>query len=153
MMLPGGATCNLYALQLARYTYDSTLNTTGMYNQKPLVIFTSDQSHYSITKSAMLMGLGKNHVVKVATNELGQMDISDLEQQIEKTIQAGQQPLMINATSGTTVLGAYDDLVSIALIAKKYKIRLHVDAIWGGGVILHDMLKTKMKGIQHADSR
>lgn len=152
LMLPGGATCNLYGMQLARYVLDPTIHQSGLYDKKPLVVFTSDESHYSMTKSAMLMWLGKNYVIKVATNNAWEMLVEDLEAKIIEAQNNWFQPLMINATSGTTVLWAYDDITAISKIAKKYKIRLHVDAIRWGGVIFVDALRHKMQGMELADS-
>jgi len=152
MMLPGGATVNLYALQLARYALNPEYHQSGMYNTKELVIYTSDQSHYSITKSAILMWLGKNNVIKIVTNEKGEMSVDDLEIKILQSISMGKQPLLINATSGTTVLWAYDDLELIWEIAKKYNIWYHVDAIWWWWVLFNDWLRHKMNWIKLADS-
>gem|GEM_PF-3802363 len=42
-------------MQMARYAHDPDLHKTGLYDKKKLYVLTSDESHYSITKSAMLM--------------------------------------------------------------------------------------------------
>ena len=55
---------------------------------------------------------------------------------------------MINATSGTTVAGAFDPLDAIADIAEKYKIWMHVDAAWGGGVLMSSTHRSLVKGIE-----
>lgn len=53
--------------------------------------------------------------------------MDDLKIQIEQDVADGKSPFFINATAGTTVLGAIDDIPEISLICKKYKIWLHVD--------------------------
>ena len=40
-----------------------------------------------------------------------------------------EQPLMVAATSGTTVLGAYDDLNALSDVCHKHGIWLHCDVI------------------------
>lgn len=67
-------------------------------------MFTSDQSHYAIEKSALLMGMGLSSVVHVKTHDDGSMDVADLASNIESALDSGRRPLMINATLGTTVL-------------------------------------------------
>lgn len=55
---------------------------------------------------------------------------------------------MVNATSGTTVMGSYDPLQPIAAICQRHGVWLHVDAAWGGSVLLSDKLRYKVKGIE-----
>ena len=51
----------------------------------------------------------------------------ELETEIEKCLERGHVPFMVNATCGTTVLGAYDPLESLADICGKHNVWLHVD--------------------------
>lgn len=60
----------------------------------------------------------------------------------------GLVPVMVNATSGTTVMGSYDPLQPIATICERHGVWLHVDAAWGGSVLLSDKLRYKAKGIE-----
>ena len=57
------------------------------------------------------MGLGTDNVIKIRTDSAGRMIPEELELAINKTLEEGKVPMMVNATSGTTVCGAYDDLV------------------------------------------
>jgi sulfinoalanine decarboxylase len=68
----------------------------------------------------------KNFVV-VKCNSDGTMSLADLENCINRDIEAGNKPFFVNATAGTTVLGSIDDVDGIAGICKKYNIWLHVD--------------------------
>ena len=92
-----------------------------------LVLFTSEESHYSFQKAANWLGLGMDNCVAVKTNELGQMLIEDLEQQILKAKTLGKEPFFVNATAGTTVLGAFDDFNAVADVCEKYGLWMHVD--------------------------
>ena len=152
MMLPGGSTSNLYALQFARHKVAPEIRQAGMYAQKKFAIYTSDQAHYSISKSAMLMWIWLDALIKIKTDVHGSMDIQDLETQIIASQEKGMTPMMINATSGTTVLWSYDPLYEISQLAQKYDIWMHVDGIRWGTVMFHPNLKEKIAWLELADS-
>ena len=71
---------------------------------------------------------------------------------IEKARAEGKAPFFVNATSGSTVLGAYDDLSALAEVCKSQKIWLHVDACWGGSVVFSPRLRHLMRGSELVDS-
>jgi glutamate decarboxylase len=52
---------------------------------------------------------------------------SELERLILERKAKGHIPFFVNATAGTTVLGAFDPIDPIADICQKYKLWLHVD--------------------------
>ncbi len=54
----------------------------------------------------------------------------------------------MNATSGTTVVGAFDPLDAIADVCEKFALWLHVDACWGGGALLSPKLAHLLRGIE-----
>ena len=60
---------NFYGMLLARHHLFPELKTKGMFGVRPLVAFTSEESHYSIVKGANLLGLGVDNVVKVKTDK------------------------------------------------------------------------------------
>ena len=66
---PGGSMSNFYGMLLARHHLFPELKTKGLFGTKPLVAFTSEESHYSIVKGANLLGLGVDNVVKVKTDK------------------------------------------------------------------------------------
>jgi len=153
---PGGSLANMYGLMLARHNLYPDIKTKGIASTqtKPLAIFTSEDSHYSVLKGANWMGIGTDNVLKVKTDYAGRMIPSELKKSIQMAIDDGKVPLAVNATSGTTVLGAYDDLSSLAEVCQAFspKIWLHVDACWGGSAILSPKLQFLMKGAEHVDS-
>lgn len=51
----------------------------------------------------------------------------ELEAAIERTKKEGRLPFFVNATSGTTVLGAFDPISSIADVCGRHGLWLHVD--------------------------
>ena len=62
------------------------------------------------------MGLGTDNVIKIKTDSAGRIIPEQLELAINKTLEEGKVPMMVNATSGTTVCGAYDDLVKTSFL-------------------------------------
>lgn len=73
------------------------------------------------------MGLGTDDLISVKTDERGRMDTTDLERRLAEVRNEGAVPIAVVATSGTTVLGAFDPLNEIADICEKHEIWLHVD--------------------------
>lgn len=112
---------------LARYKRVPDIKSTGCFGLNPLVALTSDESHYSIQKSAHWLGIGMNNLLIVKTNPDGCMCVDDLVKNIENAINSNRQPFFVNATAGTTVLGAFDDLNAIADVCEKYNLWMHVD--------------------------
>ncbi|KAH3703198.1 hypothetical protein DPMN_078229 [Dreissena polymorpha] len=149
---PGGAISNLYAVLVARHVINPDIKHDGMYGVNKLAIFTSVQSHFSIKKAAVLLGIGLNNVYSIDTDSRGRMDALKLEEAIQRAMAAGVRPLLVNATCGTTVLGAYDPLNPIADICEKYGVWMHVDGAWGGSVLFSDKYRHLLEGIHRADS-
>ncbi|OQV19976.1 Glutamate decarboxylase 1 [Hypsibius exemplaris] len=150
---PGGSISTLYAIHLARHRKFPLCKTKGVYalTKRP-IIFTSAHCHYSIPQAAAVMGLGTDSVVEIPVDEKGRMDIDKLEEQIMACLERGDEPMLINATCGTTVLGAFDPIMPIADLCEKYDIWLHADAAWGGGVLVSRKHRKLMNGIERANS-
>lgn len=98
-----------------------------MFGMKPLVLFTSEESHYSFTKAAHWLGIGIDNCIMVRTNEFGQILPDDLERKIIQAQDEGKEPFYVNATAGTTVLGAFDDFNQVATVCEKFDLWLHID--------------------------
>ncbi|XP_053546057.1 glutamate decarboxylase 1 isoform X1 [Bombina bombina] len=149
---PGGAISNMYSIMAARYKYFPEVKTKGMASVPKLIIFTSEHSHYSMKKAGAALGFGTENVILVKCNERGKMIPADLEAKILEAKQKGCVPLYVNATAGTTVYGAFDPLDDIADICEKYNLWMHVDAAWGGGLLMSRKHRHKLNGIVRADS-
>lgn len=105
---PGASISNMYGLCLARYKFWPDVKTKGIFGMKPLVLFTSEESHYSFKKAAHWLGIGTENCIIVKTNDRGQMLAEDLEERIRRTLREDKQPFFVNATAGTTVLGGLE---------------------------------------------
>eukprot|EP00064_Thunnus_orientalis_P004386 superscaffoldBa00000396_g4397 len=124
---PGGTISNLYSILVARYHFYPEVKTRGMRHLPQLALFTSEHSHYSVKKSAAVLGMGSENVVMVKCDERGKMIPAELESSIVAAKEKGLIPFYVNATAGTTVYGAFDPLDAIADICYKHTLWMHVD--------------------------
>nr|ABX89951.1 aspartate 1-decarboxylase [Tribolium castaneum] len=149
---PGGSIANGYAISCARYRFMPDIKKKGLHSLPRLVLFTSEDAHYSIKKLASFEGIGTDNVYLIRTDARGRMDVSHLVEEIERSLREGAAPFMVSATAGTTVIGAFDPIEKIADVCQKYKLWLHVDAAWGGGALVSAKHRHLLKGIERADS-
>ena len=146
----GGSMSNYMALVMARDVKDPLCKTAGI--SKPLVVYTSKESHYSNAKNVSFAGIGRNNIRYIQADSRGQMIPAKLEEQIIEDLSNGFIPTYVNATAGTTVLGAFDPIDEIVDITEKYKVWLHVDGAYCGSVIFSDEYKHLVNGISRSDS-
>ncbi|XP_065166336.1 glutamate decarboxylase 2 [Atheta coriaria] len=142
----------MYGMVMSRFQKYPEVKSQGLCGLPPLVCFTSDQAHYSIQKGMHWLGFGIDNLIKVKSDDLGRMIPEELELSVEKCIKSGKVPLFVNATVGTTVLGAIDPLNEISGICKKYNIWMHVDGCFGGTLILSKTHRQKLSGVELSDS-
>jgi sulfinoalanine decarboxylase len=146
----GGSMSNYMGLIMGRDAKDPSFRLNGM--SKPLIIYTSEECHYSNAKNASFAGIGKNNIRYIKADSRGRMLPEKLEEQILKDIQNDEIPTYVNATAGTTVLGAFDPIDKIADITEKYKIWLHVDGAYCGSVIFSEKYRHLVKGVERSNS-
>ncbi|MEY8847855.1 aspartate aminotransferase family protein [Psychroserpens sp. XS_ASV72] len=147
---PGGSMCNYMAMLMARDAFDASIRNTGM--NKKLIAYTSDTSHYSIAKNASFVGIGRDQVRSIETNAKGEMEVEVLASQIQKDLNEGYHPFFVNATAGTTVLGAFDNVSDISKVCKAHNLWLHLDGAYCGSVIFSKRYKHLVNGIKNTDS-
>jgi len=146
----GGSMSNYMALIMARDAKEPSCRLDGII--KPMVIYTSKESHYSNAKNASFAGIGRNNIRYIQADSKGRMIPEKLEEQIIDDISNGFIPTYVNATAGTTVLGVFDPIDKIADITEKYSTLLHVDGAYCGGVIFSEKYKYLIKGIERSNS-
>ena len=115
-------------------------------------IFCSEKAHFSIQKSAALLGMGYDAVIPVKADKRMQMDVNELVLAIEKTKQEGNIPIAVVATLGTTDYGSFDPIQTIGKVAKEHNMWLHADGAYGGCYMLTNTHKDYFKGIELVDS-
>ncbi|ETN67277.1 black [Anopheles darlingi] len=133
-------------------TIGNQASAKGLHALPRLVIFTSEDAHYSIKKLASFMGIGSDNVYPIKTDDIGKIRVDHLESEILRARAEGALPFMVSATAGTTVIGAFDPLEQIADLCEKYQLWFHVDAAWGGGALMSKKYRTLLKGIERSDS-
>lgn len=143
----GGSIANLMALVTARESQNIKAR-----DFDKCVIYLSEQAHHSILKAIRIGGLSEAKLRHIPLDEKLRLSATELEKIIIEDRENGLIPFYINASLGTTNTGAVDPIESIATIAKKYKLWLHVDAAYGGFFKLVKELDSKFKGIHEADS-
>lgn len=141
----GGSLANWAALVVARHSRLPENFLSG-------VIYTSDQAHHSVDKSAMLAGFPRGNVRKVEVDGEFRVRLDRLRQVIAEDRSRGLTPLAVIAHAGTTNTGAVDDLQRVADLAADERLWFHVDAAYGGFFLLTDQGRSVMRGISRADS-
>jgi aromatic-L-amino-acid decarboxylase len=97
-----------------------------------LRLYTSEQAHSSVEKAAIVLGLGKNGVRKIPTDDSYRLDVDQLDRAILEDQAAGHRPFCVVATVGTTSTTSIDPVRRIAEICERRGLWLHVDAAYGG---------------------
>ena len=117
-----------------------------------LRVYISDQTHSSVEKSAIILGIGLDGVRKIPTDPEFRMDAGLLEAAIKEDLSDGWTPFCVVATVGTTSTTSVDPVDRIADICRANSLWLHVDAAYGGmGFVLPELEWTR-KGCEKADS-
>ena len=147
----GGSNSNMLALLLARDRVLPNAMNEGVDGSK-LAVFVSAESHYSLLMSAHVLGIGRNGVVKIETDDVGRMKPDALRTAISKTRDAGRTPFCVVATTGTTVRGAFDSIDALADVCQDEELWLHVDAALGAPCLFSPKYQHLMSGIERADS-
>jgi aromatic-L-amino-acid decarboxylase len=117
-----------------------------------LRIYASAEAHSSIEKAAMTLGLGREGVKKIPTNERFELRIDALEEAIAGDRAAGIRPMALVGTIGTTSTTSSDPVAAMAKIARREGIWLHVDAAYAGVVAIIPELRGPFEGWEEADS-
>jgi len=122
------------------------------------VILVSKRGHYSIDKVGRTIGIGNQNIIKIPVDSKNKIDIFRLEKtcrEIEEANASGgprTRIIAIVGIAGTTETGNIDNLKEIRRIADDCKTYFHVDAAWGGSVLLADQFRYLFTGIEKADS-
>src|SRR2546421_8380484 len=152
VLASGGSEANLIALKCARDRAAPEINQQGANGAGNLTVYTSEQCHYSVEKSLDILGLGRESLRKIETDDRFHVRPDSLKAAIEKDIAQGRKPFCIVGVAGTTSTGVIDPLPELAAIARENDCWFHVDAAYGGALAFSDEHKGKLGGIEFADS-
>jgi len=154
LLLPGGSYANLHALLLARTARFPEWHEHGpaSLNAHP-ILYVTDASHFCTSRAGMVAGIGAQNVRHIPTTGRGSMDPEALARQIEEDRAAPDRaPFAVAASFGTTGAGAIDPINAIADVCELNGIWLHVDACYGGGLLLLDEFNDLCAPLARADS-
>ncbi|MFO7840128.1 MAG: putative pyridoxal-dependent aspartate 1-decarboxylase [Desulfosalsimonadaceae bacterium] len=162
----GGTTANLTALWVARNArfapkpgfegveIDGMAAASRAYDIDRTVILTSRLGHYSLRKSAGILGIGNKNIIPVKTDARNKMDTHALRQTIGELRRGPEKTciLAVVGIAGATETGTVDPLEEMADICSEHGIHFHVDAAWGGPTLVSGKYSHLLNGIKKADS-
>lgn len=149
----GGSAGNLTGLLAARQAKaDFNIWEEGVKSEKRIGIIVSEQSHYSISRNAKVIGLGEASVIKIPHNSRYAMETTMLQETMKEAAAKGIKVVCVVANACSTATGTYDNLSEIAAFCKENDLWFHVDGAHGLGVLFSDKYRELVKGIEHADS-
>lgn len=153
----GGTESTLTGLLLAREhalrDADGTVPAvSGMGTHGSALVFCSAEAHFSVARSAGVLGLGEDAVTPIPVDGEHRMDPAALRAALVEARESARIPVAVVATAGTTDLGVVDPLHEIADVAAEAGVWLHVDAAYGGGALFSERLAALLGGVERADS-
>ena len=144
LFVSGGSMANLAVIAAARQARNSS---SGR-----LRIYASSETHFSIAKAAVLLGIGRENVRHVPVDKHFRIRVDDLVAKITADLRAGNVPFCVVANAGTVNTGAVDPLAEIREIADRFKLWMHVDGSYGAFAVLAESARELFAGIERADS-
>lgn len=160
----GGTIANITALWVARnrlcaphgdfkgIAQEGLVKALRQLNCNGLAVLVSRRGHYSLGKAADLLGIGRDNLVLVDTDEQNRIDMAQLKSHCARLREEGIRPLAIVGIAGTTETGNIDPLEELADFAAEIGCHFHVDAAWGGPTLFSETHRQLLRGIERADS-
>jgi L-2,4-diaminobutyrate decarboxylase len=113
------------------------------------VVMVSEHAHYSVARAVSLLGLGAANAIRVPSDERFAMDPAALERLLDAETRT---VVAVVATSGSTAVGAFDDLTAIGRICAERGVWLHVDGAHGASALLSETHRHRMAGVEQVRS-
>ncbi len=163
-MCSGGTVANITALWVARNLLlkpdgeFAGISAEGLaaglahYGYKRLTIMVSERGHYSLSKAADVLGIGRRNLVAVPTDEHHRIRVDLLRSACAQVAAEGGKVLAIVGVAGTTETGHIDPLNEVADVAAEIGAHFHVDAAWGGATLMSNNYRHLLAGVERADS-
>jgi putative pyridoxal-dependent aspartate 1-decarboxylase len=161
----GGTTANITALWVARnrclppaegfsgVEQDGMPAAMAAHDLERLVVLVSERGHFSLKKAAGILGIGNKNVIAVGVNRHHQIDMAELTRRVQDiSCQQKTRIAAIVGIAGATETGSIDPLPQMAHLCRTHGIHFHVDAAWGGPVMLSEKYAPLLDGIREADS-
>ena len=151
MLVSGGSVSNLTAIAVA--VQRGVDPRGGLFAGARPIVYASATAHFSVLRSVRMMGIGRDGLRFVPTDDAGAMRADRLAELVRADRQREDvRPAVVIATAGTTARGAIDPLEAIAELCAAEGLFFHVDAAYGGAALLSPRLAPLFRGIERADS-
>ncbi len=150
----GGTPANTTGLKIALTTMIPATKDSGVWGlpRRP-VMYASAESHFSIEKSANIIGIGaEGGLRRVPVDKGSRLDVGALRRMIVEDRAAGLEPFCVVGIAGVTSTGVVDPLDAVADVAAGEKLWYHVDAAYAAGALMSEKLRPRYRGIERADS-
>jgi aromatic-L-amino-acid decarboxylase len=144
LMVSGGSAANLTALLMA-----IRICAAPDVDRRALVVYISEESHFSVAKAADALGIS---VRRVPVDASWRLEISALRDAVAADARAGLRPICVVASAGTTATGAVDPLDGAADVAAEHQLWFHVDGAYGAPAAAVQAQRDHFRGMQRADS-
>ena len=148
----GGSMSNLMCIHLALADRYPEREMEGLLGAEKFTIYCSDQTHSSVDRAMVFLGLGRNQLRKIGVKEKYEIKLDQLRATIEEDIEQGFKPLVLIGNAGSTNTGSIDDLNELADIAEAFDLWYHVDGAYGLPARRLPQLAKLFEGVNRADS-
>ena len=146
---------SMIAVAAAREALNLRIREEGMAGRMDLprlTMYTSEQSHSSIEKGGIVLGIGQRNIRKIDVDAEFRMKPDCLAAAIEQDRRSGCVPFFACATVGTTSTTSIDPVPEIADICQRENMWLHVDGAYGGNAAVVPEMRWVLNGVDRADS-
>lgn len=144
----GATMANFSALAAARHAVLQRVNwnveADGLLGAPPVTVVVGEEAHPSLIKALVLLGLGRNRVVRVPADSQGRMRA--------EALPPLSGPTIVCVQAGNVNTGAFDPVAEICQAAHASDAWVHVDGAFGLWAAAVPSLAHLAGGIHHADS-
>jgi L-2,4-diaminobutyrate decarboxylase len=153
LVTSGGSLANLTALLTARNVALGDSWTAGVPSRGtvPVIVAHAD-IHYSVTRSAGILGLGTDNILTAVLDADRRMDADRLDDQLGE-LRSRRVPIVAVASAAcATPNGALERLQDIVDVCRRHEVWLHVDAAHGGAAAFSAKHRHLVAGLAQAES-
>jgi L-2,4-diaminobutyrate decarboxylase len=151
----GGNISNFIAVLVALHNKYPDIRQHGLFNLQtiPSIVMAQGLEHFSYADALATFGVGSDAIIWTKYDKNFNLDVEYTEQLIAQHQKRGKlAPFMLVCVAGNTRTGNIDNIKKCAELCVKYNLWLHVDACHGGSLLFSRKLRSKLAGIELADS-
>ena len=144
----GATVANFSALAAARHRVFANegwnVEADGLIGAPPVTIVVSEEAHPTLFKSLGMLGLGRERVIRVPTDDQGRM--------ITTALPAIEGPAIVCTQAGNIHSGAFDPIADICDAVAPGNAWVHVDGAFGLWAAASKSTRSLTQGMENADS-